>query len=80
MKILSRLVWRLLDWFDYRIWDARLRLVDAVHGPEPETEADHERSHRQGPVNAGAAAEVDELSTRISAKPVRDYFLRLFGW
>ena len=39
MKIFSRLVWRMLDWLDYRIWDARLRVADAVYGPEPETEA-----------------------------------------
>jgi hypothetical protein len=46
-----------LDWLDYRIWDARLRMVDALYGPEPETEADRERNcqerrllrrHRQG--------------------------------
>jgi hypothetical protein len=47
MKILSRLVWRVLDWFDYRIWDARLRMVDALYGPEPETEADRERSRQE---------------------------------
>jgi hypothetical protein len=46
--MLSRLVWRVLDWFDCRIWDARLRMVDAMYGPEPETEADRERSHQQG--------------------------------
>ena len=47
MKILSRLGWRLLDWLDYRIWAARLRIVDAVYGPEPETEADRERSRKK---------------------------------
>ena len=47
MKILSRFVWRVLDWLDYRIWDVRLRIVDAVYGPEPETEADRERRRLQ---------------------------------
>ena len=42
-----RLVWRVLDWLDYRIWDARLRMVDAVYGPEAETEADRERSRQK---------------------------------
>jgi hypothetical protein len=42
-----RLVWRVLDWIDYRIWDARLRMVDAVYGTEPETEADRERRERR---------------------------------
>ena len=46
VRMLSRLIWRVLDWLDYRIWDARLRMVDAVYGPEPETEAD--REHREG--------------------------------
>jgi hypothetical protein len=45
--MLSRLVWRVLDWLDYRLWDGRLRLVDAVYRPEPETEADRERSREQ---------------------------------
>lgn len=44
MRILSRLFWRVLDWLDYRIWDARLRMVDAMYGPpEPETEAGRAR-------------------------------------
>jgi len=46
VRMFRRLVWRVLDWIDYRIWDARLRMVDAVYGPEPETEAD--REHREG--------------------------------
>jgi hypothetical protein len=47
VSILSRLVWGVLDWLDYRIWDARLRMVDALYGPEPETEADRERSRHK---------------------------------
>jgi hypothetical protein len=42
-----RLVWRALDWIDYRIWEARLRMVDAVYGPEPVMEADRERRERR---------------------------------
>jgi len=46
VRMFRRLVWRVFDWIDYRIWDARLRMVDAVYGPEPGTEAD--REHREG--------------------------------
>lgn len=45
--ILKRFVWRVLDWVGYWIWDARLRMVDTVYGPEPETESDRERSRLQ---------------------------------
>jgi len=31
------LFWRFVDWLDYWFWDVRLRVVDAVYGPEPET-------------------------------------------
>jgi hypothetical protein len=47
VKILSRLVWRVLDWLDYRIWGARLRMADGLYGAEPEIEADRERSRLQ---------------------------------
>jgi hypothetical protein len=47
VRMFRRLVWRVLDWIDYRIWDARVRMVDAVYGPEPETEADRERRERR---------------------------------
>jgi hypothetical protein len=47
VRMFRRLVWRVLDWIDYRIWDARLRMVEAVYGPEPETEADRERRERR---------------------------------
>ena len=47
VRMFRRLVWRVLDWIDYRIWDARLRMVDAVYGTEPETEADRERRERR---------------------------------
>ena len=45
--MLSRVVWHVLDRLDYRIWDAGLRMVDALSGPEPEAEADRERRRRQ---------------------------------
>jgi hypothetical protein len=45
--MLCRLFWRVLDWLDYQVWNARLRMVDAVYGPEPETDADRERNRRQ---------------------------------
>jgi hypothetical protein len=39
---LARLYWRVLDALDYRLMQARLRVVDAVCGPEPETAADQQ--------------------------------------
>jgi hypothetical protein len=36
----GRLFWRTLDALDYWLTQARLWLVDAVCGPEPETDAD----------------------------------------
>ena len=56
MRILKRLVWRGIDWVDYWIWDARLRMVDTVYGPEPETEADRSAVVYNAGVDAGAAA------------------------
>ena len=35
---LDRLFWRVADWLDYYVMDVRLRIVDAVYGPEPERE------------------------------------------
>jgi hypothetical protein len=34
--------WRFVDRLDYWFWDVRLRIVDAVYGPDPETDADRE--------------------------------------
>jgi hypothetical protein len=44
---LSRRLWQALDWLDYRVWDLRLRMADALYGPEPETEADRERNRER---------------------------------
>jgi hypothetical protein len=43
----GRFFWRVLDALDYRVMDARLRILDAVCGPEPETPADRQRA-REG--------------------------------
>jgi hypothetical protein len=40
---LARLFWRVVDAFDYWLMQARLGIVDAVCGPEPETVADQMR-------------------------------------
>jgi hypothetical protein len=43
----NRLGWlfcRVLDTLDYRATDVRLRILDAVRGPEPETPADQQRA------------------------------------
>jgi hypothetical protein len=42
---LVRLFWRVLDRLDYRLTQARLRLADAVCGPEPEMPANRRRQH-----------------------------------
>jgi hypothetical protein len=39
----ARLFWRALDWLDYWLTLARLRILDALTGPEPETPADQQR-------------------------------------
>jgi hypothetical protein len=31
--------WRFVDRLDYWVWDVRLRIVDAMYGPEAETDA-----------------------------------------
>jgi hypothetical protein len=42
---LQRLFWRAVDHLDYALTLARLRILDALAGPEPETPADQQR-HR----------------------------------
>jgi hypothetical protein len=39
-----RLCWLLVDWLDYLVWLVRLRIIDALYGPQPETEADRQRN------------------------------------
>jgi hypothetical protein len=40
---LARTFWRALDALEYRVMQARLWGVDALYGPEPETEADRQQ-------------------------------------
>jgi hypothetical protein len=40
----ARRLWRVLDAVDYGVMQARLWRVDALYGPEPETDADRRRS------------------------------------
>jgi hypothetical protein len=42
-RLLVRFFWRAVDALDYLVTFARLRVVDAVAGPEPETPADQQR-------------------------------------
>jgi hypothetical protein len=44
---LERLFWRVADQFDYLVTLARLRVLDTVCGPEPETPADRQRRDRE---------------------------------
>jgi hypothetical protein len=40
---LGRLFWRVADQLDYLVTPARLRILDALAGPLPETRADRQR-------------------------------------
>ena len=64
MRMLSPLVWRVLDWFDYQIWDARRRMADAVYGPEPGTEVDRARSSQQRPYLRRRARNTVQVSAK----------------
>jgi hypothetical protein len=46
---LRRLFWRVADELDYLLTLARLRILDAVAGPLPETPADRERERMERP-------------------------------
>ena len=46
MSTLELFFWRVVDWFDYWVWDVRLRIFDAMHGLERETETGRERNRR----------------------------------
>jgi hypothetical protein len=43
--LLRRFIWRIADGLDYALTLARLRILDAVAGPEPETSVDLQRRH-----------------------------------
>ena len=46
---LGRVFWSIVDVLDYVLTLARLRILDAVAGPEPETSADQQREvNREG--------------------------------
>jgi hypothetical protein len=70
---LVRLFWRLLDALDCWVTHARLSLVDAVRGPEPETAADQqrkrdrERLQRAFPETDGEGAGAVIYVTRIAS-------------
>jgi hypothetical protein len=51
-QALSRIFWRVLDGLDYRVTQVRLSMVDAVYGPEPETETDRQRGCDQDPLES----------------------------
>ena len=40
---LRLLCWQVVDYLDYALTLARLRILDALAGPEPETPADQQR-------------------------------------
>jgi hypothetical protein len=46
-RVLRRLFWRVADQFDYLRTLARLRILDALAGPEAETTADQQRERER---------------------------------
>jgi hypothetical protein len=42
--LLRRLFWRVADALDYLVTLVRLRILDALAGPEPDTPADQQRA------------------------------------
>ena len=44
---LRRLFWRVADQLDYLVTLARLRILDALAGPQPETPADQQRERER---------------------------------
>jgi hypothetical protein len=44
---LRRLFWRVADDLDYLVTLVRLRILDALAGPEPETSADQQRKRNR---------------------------------
>ena len=49
-QALSQIFWRGLEALDYWVMQVRLSVVDAVYGPEPETEGDRQRGCDQDPL------------------------------
>ena len=49
-QALSRIFWCVLEALDYWVMQVRLSVVDAVYGPEPETEGDRQRGCDQDPL------------------------------
>jgi len=47
VRAMPRLFWRVADALDYFLTLARLRILDALAGPEPETPADQQRERDQ---------------------------------
>jgi hypothetical protein len=45
---LRRLFWRAVDELDYLLTLTRLRILDALGGPEPETPSDQQRARADG--------------------------------
>ena len=54
---MARTFWRALDALDYRVMQARMRVVDALCGPEPETEADRRRGCNREPWRRAGASQ-----------------------
>jgi hypothetical protein len=72
MGVAPRL-WRVLDAVDYRVMHARLWRVDALYGPEPETEANRQRGCESGALavlGSPPAAGIVRLVSNASRSPL----------
>ena len=65
INMLAEWFWRALDALDYRVMQARMRIVDAIYGPKPETEADWQRGA------IGRAGEAPGSASRRDSQPSR---------
>ena len=64
---LQRLFWRVVDALDYLLTLVRLRILDALAGPEPETPADRRRDRdREQLKRAFPMLDCKEPGARIS--------------
>jgi hypothetical protein len=74
---IRRLCWRVIDNVDYALTLARLRILDMLVGPEPETPADQQR-HRDRDRLERAFSELDSgkrssvMSHRADRVPAED--------
>jgi hypothetical protein len=73
---LGHLLWRVADQLDHLLTLARLRFLDALAGPEPETDGDQQRKPDRDRRSPRSSRE--ELGRRHIPSPIRDSHLLPF--